>query len=275
LELLGSGGSGFAYRAQDEDGKDIVFKFFAPSNDHSFDFFEREINGLKITDRFIYADMEHRILIFKMIPGITFAKYLSEIYQKHDSSGLLHIELADIAKKTELYFSAVKEFYEKYGLLHGDVRPLNAIITPDGKMELIDLGQSQVAPVDPNLFSRLFRYYYDIAKLELHYWITRGVQENSMAKAYRKLLIRQAIPGREDEAEAFCHQFQQKYNLPADTCQTLAQEYQNLKTKTNILVSQASPPLMDLKVLAEELKNRFMFIEQGMVELKLSSLPNV
>lgn len=276
LELLGHGNGGVAYRAKDNNGENVVFKFARPYDvNDPYDLFERETKNLQRTDRFIYADQENRILIFKMIPGITYAEYLSNIFKKFTESGLSDIEYEDLRKKVHLYNSALKDFHAKYGLLHGDVRPLNAIITPDGKMELIDLGNSEVSSVDPIVFSEQMRSQYAMGKLELFYWASWALahfRRNTIADDYRLLLILQATPGRENEAQAFCQYYQETHNLPADTCQILEMEFHNLQAKTKDLVSQTSPTLEDLNSLAKDLRKRFMFIEEGMIDLKLSFL---
>jgi serine/threonine protein kinase len=274
LELLGHGFGGVAYRAQDNHGENVVFKFSRPHNaSNPYDLFERESKNLQLTNRFIYADQENRILIFKMIPGITYAKYLSNILQKFTESGLSDIEYADLQDKVHLYNSALKDFHSKYGLVHGDVRPLNAIITPDGKMELIDLANSEVSSADPIVFSEQMRFQYGMARLELFYWASwslRHFRRNTITDDYRHLLILQATPGRENEAQTFCQHYQETHNLPTDTCEILELEYRDLQAKTKDLISQMSPTLEDLNALAKDLRKRFMFIEEGMIDLKLS-----
>jgi len=277
LEFLGSGAGGSAYRAQDTTGKDVVVKFVSKFKvDNWYELFKREMEGLKITNRLIHADTNNKILIYKMIPGITFAKYLQQVLQNYYSgSGVSASEKKDLLEKVHLYFSALKEFNDKYGLLHGDVRPLNTIIMPDGKMELIDFGLSEISPLDQDEFAKRFRYQSDMSKLELYYWVSVNlpkVKDTTRDEDYRHLWIIRATPGREVQAEEFCQNYQKKYNLPTDTCQKIEKQYQDLRNKVKELVSQSEPDVEELKELARKLRKRFMFTEEGEIDCKLSSL---
>lgn len=274
-KFLGSGRDGAAFEAKVEDGEDAVVKF-VKNNLREEDSFKKEIEGLRITQRLIHADIENRILIFKMVPGITFAQYLSELAKKYNSeTGLSDLEFQDLIQKVRGYFSSMKAFYDKYGLIHGDVRPLNTIITPDGTMELIDLGSCERATSDPRINSQMLQFQCDMSKLELYFWVSWALirsKEPSMDEEYRHLLILKANPGREADADEFCNFFMFKYKLSPQTCENLENDHLRLRERVQEVLSGPLPAVEELHALGVALRERFMFTEDGQLKQKLSSL---
>lgn len=272
---MGSGRDGAAYKATVKDGDDVVVKIVKDQLAEE-DSFEKEIDGLKITKRLVHVDTENRILIFKLIPGITFAKYLAELAKKYNSeSGVSDSEFQELVQKVRDYFSVMKQFSEKYGLIHGDVRPLNTIITPDGTMELIDLGSCErVSSVNPADISQRFQLECDMSKLELYYWVSRSLlssKEPSMQEEFRHLLIVKATPGRESEANEYCNSLVIKHSLSPDICQNVESDNVRLREKMKELVNQETPSVEEINTLGTALRERFMFIEDGQLKSKLSS----
>ena len=277
IKHLGSGVSGSSFQAQICDGKyDVVVKvLYEHGWTDSTETFKREVKNLKITKRLVHADSKNQIMIFKMIPGITFAEYLShKVLEFKSQIGLSNSARQHLLKKVNEYLSLGKRFRDQYGLIHGDIRPLNVIIRPDDIMELIDLGESK-----PSFFGSVEadQTEYDYARLELYCWVTWAffdAENSTKDDFYRYILVVRAIPGRERVGQKLCRMYQDKYGLP-DTCKNLDIQDQKLKSKMNILLKKGpnTASRQEVIALALEFRKRFMFHEEGKLRILLCSIP--
>ena len=276
-KFLGSGASGAAYQASREGQEDVVVKIFKILNygidintDESF---QQEVDALENTGRLIYADFNFKIVIQKLIQGKTFAQVLAEFVQDYQDSKMTESSREELLDGLIKYFSAGKDFNEKFGLIHGDIRPFNAINTPENELELVDFGSTHQP--DPERLSRTLQKDYDYSKLELYYYVSKLMvfkPNSSLNDYYRHLLILRGSLYRHDEASNFCSFYETKFNC-GGLCQKLDEEDDTLNYMLNEILGRNREDISKDEVLEllEKFTRRFMFVQEG----KLRSLLKV
>ena len=140
---LGAGSYGRAFEAMPMDGSKgvpVVMKINFDSVPEAHRMFQTEAEVLKSLGRLIDIDERNLITVQTKIDGINLHGYIKSAaglaeWKKHDS----------ILKKQ--YHDLYEKFYEDTGkkFIHGDIRPENVILKPDGELVLIDFGMSQRA----------------------------------------------------------------------------------------------------------------------------------
>ena len=143
-ELLGKGGMGEVYRAQDPHlGRDVAIKILPrafTSDAQRLARFEREARMLAALNHpnicaiyGIEGEGELRYLILELVDGRT----LEEVLAERPPPGTLPIEDAlNIARQIS---SALEEAHEK-GIIHRDLKPANIKVTPEGVVKVLDFG---------------------------------------------------------------------------------------------------------------------------------------
>ena len=153
LEPIGKGGMGEVYRARDGKlGRDVAIKVLPDEfaeNEERLARFKREakvlaslnhpniaaIHGLEESDGTHY-------LVLELVPGETLAERLSR--------GPIPVdEAVEIAMKI---VDALEQAHEK-GIVHRDLKPANVMLTPDGKVIVLDFGLAKAfedETVDPD-----------------------------------------------------------------------------------------------------------------------------
>ncbi len=141
LEPLGAGGMGEVYRARDTKlDRDVAIKVlpedFADDPDRLARF-EREakllasLNHANIAAIYGLEDEgEHRFIVMEVVEGETLAEKIAR-------SGRIEVDDAlDIARQIAEALEAAHE----NGVVHRDLKPANVIVTPDGKVKVLDFG---------------------------------------------------------------------------------------------------------------------------------------
>jgi eukaryotic-like serine/threonine-protein kinase len=143
-ELLGRGGMGEVYRAQDPKlGRDVAIKILPPaftSDPQRLARFDREARMLAAVNHpnicAIYGIEESgplRYLILEIVEGRTLAEILAEHAR---SNGL---PLRDTLRIARQISEALEVAHEK-GIIHRDLKPANIKITPEGVVKVLDFG---------------------------------------------------------------------------------------------------------------------------------------
>lgn len=140
-ERVGEGGSAHVYRAVADDGREVAIKLLSPSaeldDDSARARFEREIRVLaelrhpavvQLLDSGIDDELGP-YLVTQLLPGQTLRALLDRGPLGPEAAALLMEPLAD-------GLAAV----HRAGLVHRDVKPENVIVTPQGRVVLVDLG---------------------------------------------------------------------------------------------------------------------------------------
>ena len=151
LSPLGAGGMGEVYRARDTKlGREVAIKVLPDvfaDNLERLERFDREarllaslnhpniaaIYGMEVSDGVRY-------LVMELVPGQTLAERLT--------AGPLAIEEA-LGICTQIA-EAVEAAHEK-GVIHRDLKPSNAMVTPDGKVKVLDFGLAKALAGDASV----------------------------------------------------------------------------------------------------------------------------
>ena len=141
FERLGEGGSGQVYRALDKAGTHVAVKLLGPAADldpeaaHAR--FRREVDILRQLDHPAlstliahgFDDELGPYLVMPLVPGQTLRQVIAGAKLCPEAAVLL---LAPVA-------SAIAALHER-SLIHRDLKPENVMLTPDGKIVVVDLG---------------------------------------------------------------------------------------------------------------------------------------
>ncbi len=140
VEKIAAGGMGIVHRARDERlGRDVALKVLpagALSDEAARERFRREALALSQLNHPHIAtiyDLDHEedvdFLVMEYIPGRTVAQMIAE-------HPLPEAEAASIACQI---VEALEEAHEQ-GIVHGDLKPDNVIVTPKGWVKVLDFG---------------------------------------------------------------------------------------------------------------------------------------
>ena len=143
IALLGAGGMGEVYRARDTKlGRDVALKVLPEAlgrDETRIARFEREARLLASVNHpgiaAIYGaeeEGERRYLVLELVPGET----LSERLRKPISP----IEALRIARQIA---EALEAAHER-GIIHRDLKPGNVMVTPQGRVKILDLGLAKM-----------------------------------------------------------------------------------------------------------------------------------
>ncbi len=146
--LLGSGGMGEVYRARDEKlERSVAIKVLAAplaGDRESRARFEREaklLAGLNhpgiATLHSVEEDGGKLFLVMELVEGETLAGKLQRGPIEWKEAQLLFVEMA----------KAIEAAHAK-GVLHRDLKPANVMITPEGRVKILDFGLAKLAEVE-------------------------------------------------------------------------------------------------------------------------------
>ncbi len=141
FERLGEGGAGQVYRALDKSGTNVAVKLLGPAADldpeaaHAR--FRREVDILRQLDHPALSTLlDHGFddelgpyLVMPLVPGQTLRQVIAGAKLCPEAAVLL---LEPVA-------SAIAALHER-SLIHRDLKPENVMLTPDGRVVVVDLG---------------------------------------------------------------------------------------------------------------------------------------
>lgn len=151
VDLLGAGGMGRVYRALDPSlGREVAIKALAPTfrgDSASLRRFEREARVLatlshpNIATIYGFEQLDGApYLVLERVPGETLADRLAR--------GPLPLQAAlDVAAQIA---AGLEEAHGK-GVVHRDLKPSNVMLTPDGRVKLVDFGLAKTEATRPAL----------------------------------------------------------------------------------------------------------------------------
>jgi serine/threonine-protein kinase len=146
--ILGSGGMGEVYRARDEKlERDVAIKVMAErfaSHDESRARFEREakllaaLNHPGIATLHSVDEREGRLLlVMELVEGETLAGRISRGPIEWPEAQRLFVQMAQ----------AIEAAHAK-GVLHRDLKPANVMITPEGRVKILDFGLAKLVEAE-------------------------------------------------------------------------------------------------------------------------------
>jgi tRNA A-37 threonylcarbamoyl transferase component Bud32 len=128
-KYVSRGGSGIVYEAhlKEEPGTPLIFKIFHQGDEEDDAFQEAVV--LNQLERLVYYIKDPWILLFNKIEGDD----LCEVIRKNNNQEMYKEEYSKLSR----------DFYDKTGYIHGDIRPQNVIVNKEtGQLQLIDFGRS-------------------------------------------------------------------------------------------------------------------------------------
>ncbi len=140
-ERLGEGGGGQVYRATDREGRGVALKLLGPAADldpeASRARFRREVAILAQLDHAALVTLiAHGVddelgpyLVMPLIPGTTLRQVITRAKLCPEAAVML---LEPVA-------AAIAAMHER-SLIHRDLKPENVMVTPDGRVVVVDLG---------------------------------------------------------------------------------------------------------------------------------------
>ncbi len=149
LELIGEGGMGSVYRANDtrlrrQVALKIIRSPFAEDNDRIARFTREAQLLASLNDPHIATihGLEEsggvRFLVLELVPGVTLAERIAR------GPLTVHEALAVAAQ-----IAAAVEAAHDRGIIHRDLKPANIKITPDGNVKVLDFGLAKALAPDP------------------------------------------------------------------------------------------------------------------------------
>src|SRR5882672_9524117 len=148
IDLLGKGGMGEVFRAQDTRLKrEVALKVLPDAFATDADWFLRfehearvlaSLNHPNIAMLFGFKEIDrHPVIEMELVPGETIARRLL--------AGCLPLDEALPIMKQIAY--ALEAAHER-GVIHRDLKPANIKITPDGRVKVLDFGLAKVLASD-------------------------------------------------------------------------------------------------------------------------------
>ena len=156
--------------------------------------FKNERDALTSMHRLVMADPEKLVIVEPKIEGVGLDKLLTKDTPPEVQSNFWN-----------QYFKLPETFYEKWGLIHGDIRPANVIVDKNGKMHLIDFGRTKKAPADQVDLKRLLwkdqslaRYEWEFFNIETKaFWALKNPLDpkaSQFVRAYAIALVLRSDP---------------------------------------------------------------------------------
>jgi eukaryotic-like serine/threonine-protein kinase len=149
LDIIGGGGMGVVYRAEDlKLGRHVALKFLPEemgSDPQALERFNREARAASSLDHpnicAVYQFGEHEgkpFMVMQLLEGQTVREYLGAVVSQDE---LLPLEvLLDIARQIA---EGLKAAHEK-GIVHRDIKPANVFITSRGVVKILDFGVAKL-----------------------------------------------------------------------------------------------------------------------------------
>jgi hypothetical protein len=136
-EFLGGGAYGRVYKLSHAivNKKEETHLVMKKLYDNDLAEFNRELLALHVTGMLVKAYPEHSILLQKEVKGKPLDVLIDEAMTTSTDPTIL-------SRYKASYDKLAHQFYETYGLFHGDIRPGNVMVQADGTMQLIDFGRT-------------------------------------------------------------------------------------------------------------------------------------
>jgi serine/threonine protein kinase/DNA-binding winged helix-turn-helix (wHTH) protein len=157
LELLGGGGMGVVYRAEDlRLGRSVAVKFLGEEltdDKRAVERFEHEARAISALDHpnicTIYEVEEHDgqpFIVMQLLQGQTLRQRIEAC--PHGQSAFSRRELLDVASQIVAGLDAAHQ----KGIVHRDIKPANIFLTHRGEVKLLDFGLAKLVDTsgDPN-----------------------------------------------------------------------------------------------------------------------------
>ena len=152
LEVIGGGGMGMVYRAEDlKLGRQVALKFLPPElawDAVALQRFEREARAASSLDHpnicTIYEVEEHEgqpFLVMQLLQGETLRDRLSHFAQANQKIAIN--ELLDISVQI---CDGLQAAHAK-GIIHRDIKPANIFLTTSGQVKILDFGLAKLVGV--------------------------------------------------------------------------------------------------------------------------------
>lgn len=150
VEPLGAGAMGAVYRAHDERlRRDVALKLLPGAVERSAEARERLLREARALSRLQHpsiatvfdfdSDQDAHFLVMELIPGTTLETRLAGGVLTERETISLAIQAADALAAAH-----------REGLVHRDIKPANLILTPEGRLKILDFGIALLADPAPD-----------------------------------------------------------------------------------------------------------------------------
>jgi serine/threonine protein kinase len=203
LKKLGKGAFGIAFDARDPSQPAVSLVLKVTLNKADSKVTLNEIEALKKIGRLVAADEAHQIVVFKKVEGVSYHDFLQKVKQPH---------LLKYSKHQ--YDQLFLNFFMKYQFHHGDIRPANVIVTPNGDLELIDFGKSYAASQNPIILKQELQLEFQRSQVEYatevpwygrnlpHSSARQDINEHDAARKELQRWVEKEIKVQSDEASS-------------------------------------------------------------------------
>ena len=154
LEVIGGGGMGLIYRAEDlKLGRTVALKFLPPEfggDSRALARFEREARAASSLEHPnicpIYEFGDHQgqpFLVMPLLKGQTLREHLASVASQAGPSGNRALPVAQVLDFAIQIAQGLEAAHEK-GIIHRDIKPANIFITSKGVVQILDFGVAKL-----------------------------------------------------------------------------------------------------------------------------------
>ena len=160
LEVIGGGGMGLIYRAEDlRLGRTVALKFIPPefgSDSRALARFEREARAASSLEHpnicAVYEFGDHQgqpFLVMPLLKGQTLREYLAAVASQPAPSASKALPLGEVLDFAIQIAEALEAAHET-GIIHRDIKPANIFITSKGIVQILDFGIAKLLHSEEN-----------------------------------------------------------------------------------------------------------------------------
>ena len=208
---LGRGGYGVAFSGymKGVSQDDLVIKLLFSESSYSRESFFNEIVALSRLKRLVMYEAAQLVICQKKVNGTPLDIVLNSCRRGSE------LEKSLSAK----YMNLCQKFYDRYGLIHGDVRPENVIADENLNLQLIDFGMTKSASVlgpnapaylEKDILKSLTEYEFYFVKQDALKALDDPADKSSGGKILEYISILQKT-NRDKQVQIWTKYFQQNY----------------------------------------------------------------
>jgi serine/threonine protein kinase len=144
---LGSGGFGEVYESYDRDQRQLVALKILRRTDPAFLYrFKREFRALvdirhpNLVELYeLFSEGQLWFFTMELVRGVNFLEYVEHRHQPHETTGRAACNVERLRAASLQLSEGIAALHAR-GILHRDIKPGNVLVSPDGRVRLLDFG---------------------------------------------------------------------------------------------------------------------------------------